>query len=336
MAFFLVTFFHWCIYVAEGTSLMLNTIVIYLASTETTKDLKEYKNLLILNGIVDYTCTLIGIWNHENMEITQGVWVHMFGWPANMFPKSWHYLFVGAYSMKLAFGILALPIQFAYRWFLLCKKKKLTVPQLIGLFFFTFIASCHWWFMFGFSFYVSDYKYTDHKFLMSNPFIFNDENPHPTLVIGELNSLPMYELIISTALVGNVLICFMIAYFTYDTIRKLEEMKVHMAPRTRKLQSQMNRTLFAQTASVFATALIPLLVLVFMMLSAIEIHGMGTCVNMILSWIPVLNPLCTIVLVHRFRSRFLSGFLPWFRSSAVSNYESSNHFSKDNTPITIA
>ncbi|KAI6171832.1 hypothetical protein M3Y98_00905900 [Aphelenchoides besseyi] len=220
MVLFLVNFFHWCIYVAEGTSLMLNTIVIYLASTETTKDLKEYKNLLILNGIVDYTCTLIGVWNHENMEITQGVWVHMFGWPANMFPKSWHYVFVGAYSMKLA---------------------------------------------------VSDYKYTDHTFLMSNPFIFNDENPHPTIVIGELNSLPMYELIISTALVGNVLICFMIAYFTYDTIRKLEEMKVHMAPRTRKLQSQMNRTLFAQTVSVFATALIPLLVLVFMMLSAIEV-----------------------------------------------------------------
>ncbi|KAI6198615.1 hypothetical protein M3Y96_00537900 [Aphelenchoides besseyi] len=190
---------HWCVYAAEGTSILLNTTVIYLALTETNKDLKEYKNLLVLNGIVDYTCTLIGIFNHDNLEITHNLWVHILGWPANLFPKQWHYIFVGAYSFKLSFGIQSLPIQFGYRWYLICKKKILTAPKLFGIFVAAFIASCHWWTFFGLAFVVSDYKYTNHTFLKSNPFIFNNATPNPTILIGELKCLPMLEIIFSTA-----------------------------------------------------------------------------------------------------------------------------------------
>ncbi|KAI6212517.1 hypothetical protein M3Y94_00035200 [Aphelenchoides besseyi] len=147
----------------------------------------------------------------------------------------------------------------------------------------------------------------------------------------------MLEIIISTAVVGNGIICYLIGYFTYKTICKLNELKAEMSERTRRLQNQMNRLLFTQTVSVFATALIPLLIMLFMMLTSIEIHGMGTFINMILSWIPVLNPICTLIFVHRFRVRILTVILPCARRRIVSTYGSTlTHFSKDATPMTIA
>ncbi|KAI6217696.1 7TM GPCR, serpentine receptor class r (Str) family-containing protein [Aphelenchoides besseyi] len=309
-----------CVYMAEGTSFILNTIVIYLALTETNKDIKEYKNLLVLNCIVDYVYTLIGLFNHDTFEITQNVWIHILGWPANLFPKPWHYVFVGAFSFKLSFGIISLPIQFGYRWCLLCRRKMLTVTQLILIFVATFIISCHWWTVFGLAFYISDHKYVDHSFLMSNPFIFNDQSPDPTLVITELKNPLLLEITL-TALVANGLTCFLIGYFTYKTIKKLEESKGKMSNKTRRLQNQMTRILLVQTTSVLLTAIIPIMIMGFMVFTAVEIHGMGSTMNVILSWIPVLNPFCTIIMVRRLRLRLLSCISPF--SYVSSNTETS-------------
>jgi hypothetical protein len=129
--FFLIT----TLYTADFIALVANTLVIYLVTTETVKELRDYTNVLVLNCIVDYTCTFIALFNRpvsvlfenkansdfKHLEITNGLWVHVLGAPASLFPKKLHYVFVGSYSFTLAFGIVSLPIQFYYRYALLCR-----------------------------------------------------------------------------------------------------------------------------------------------------------------------------------------------------------------------
>lgn len=56
-------FFHYSVFVAEGLSLFANTLVVYLALTETNKDLVEYRSILVVNCLVDYTCTFVNLFN---------------------------------------------------------------------------------------------------------------------------------------------------------------------------------------------------------------------------------------------------------------------------------
>lgn len=109
------------LYTADFIALFANTLVIYLVTTETVKELRDYTNVLVLNCIVDYSCTCIALFCRPHLEITNGLWVHVLGPPASFFPKKLHYVFVGSYSFTLAFGIVSIPIQFYYRYALLCR-----------------------------------------------------------------------------------------------------------------------------------------------------------------------------------------------------------------------
>ncbi|KAI6196019.1 hypothetical protein M3Y94_01059000 [Aphelenchoides besseyi] len=334
----LISLLHNGIYFSEILALTTNTIVLHLSLTERNKDLKEYRNLLLMNIITDYCATMIGIFNQENVEMTDGLWVHILGSPANMLPKNIHWLLVGAYSFKLSITVDVTPIQFYYRWRLIAKKRKPSVQELVALFGVAFFNSIVFMCLFGYCFLISDYKYPDHSFLMSNPYIFNDENPNPTLVVGDLKSIPMLILISMTA-IGNTLIVGMIFYFTYDTYQTMQKLRSQMHHRTAKLHSQMNRMLFMQTAAVFLCALLPLGSLVVVMFTAINVPGIGTFINMTLSYIPVINPISTLLCVKRFRTRFLHIIWPFVHRSQVAGYDTSAsgvEQSKDVTPMTIA
>ncbi|KAI6219128.1 hypothetical protein M3Y99_01674800 [Aphelenchoides fujianensis] len=235
-----------------------------------------------------------------------------------------HWLLVGAYSFKLSIGIDVLPIQFYYRWKLICKKNKPSVRELIGLFGIAFVSSATFLSLFGYCFLSTNWKYTDHSFLRSNPFIFNAENPNPTLVIGDLKSYSMLLLIGMTA-VGNTLICSLIAFFTWDTYKTMSKLRAQMHVKTAKLHSQLNRMLMVQTAAVFTCALLPLGALVLAMITAVDYPGLGTGINLALSFIP------------RFRTRFWHTIWPFVHRSQVGGFDTSTiEPSKDATPITIA
>ncbi|KAI6218487.1 hypothetical protein M3Y99_01707100 [Aphelenchoides fujianensis] len=270
----LINLMHNGIYLAEGIAVVTNTIVLWLCTTEKNKDLKEYRNLLVLN--------------------------------------------------------------FYYRWKLICKKNKPSVRELVGLFGIAFVSSATFLSLFGYCFLSTNWKYSDHSFLRSNPFIFNAENPNPTLVIGDLKSYSMLLLIGMTA-VGNTLICSLIAFFTWDTYKTMSKLRSQMHVKTAKLHSQLNRMLMVQTAAVFTCALLPLGALVLAMITAVDYPGLGTGINLALSFIPVINPICTLYCVKRFRTRFFHTIWPFVHRSQVGGFDTSTiEPSKDATPMTIA
>lgn len=112
----------------------------------------------------------------------------------------------------------------------------------------------------------------------------------------------MYIEIVTAAACGAVT-CYFIWVFSFGIYATLSKMAGTMTQRTQKLQRQMNLMLFAQTLAVFSSALIPLFILLVLMGFKLNVQGLGTLISLILSFIPALNPICTLSLVARFRKR---------------------------------
>ncbi|KAI6193578.1 Seven TM Receptor [Aphelenchoides besseyi] len=284
------------IYTADILALIFNSLLLHLIYTETNNELREYKNVLILNCIIDYTCTALNLFNGAHFEIVDGLWIHAFTGPAKWFPRSFHYAFVGSYSFTLCWAIVSLPIPFAFRWRLVCRNQKTQVVDLMKWGSTTFGIGCLFLMIFGYGFYLSaHWNSRDHSFLNNNPFLFPYPNATPTLVIGELNSTPML-LIILMSITMEPGLCILIVYFSYEVYVELNKMRDRLRPKTRRLQKQMNRMLFAQAFLLFAGALIPLFVLLILMILKFNLVGVGSIITLSLNFIPLLNPMSVLVL----------------------------------------
>lgn len=112
-----------------------------------------------------------------------------------------------------------------------------------GIFFFSLLFL----FLFGYSFYLSDWQFVNKSFLMDNPFIYNSYEPNPVYVIGELHSFPMF-LVVTFATMFEGLEAGFIIYFSVGIIRELHRMRLQMRPKTQRLHNEMNLMLFAQVS----------------------------------------------------------------------------------------
>ena len=69
--------------------------------------------------------------------------------------------------------------------------------------------------------------------------------------------------------------------------------------------------LIAQTTAIWFSAMEPVAALLTMMIFKLNIYGMGTMANLLLCFMPSLNPLCTLLLVSRLRDRAFQLFCFW-------------------------
>lgn len=89
----------------------------------------------------------------------------------------------------------------------------------------------------------------------------------------------------------------------------------------------MNRMLAVQTISAFSVGVVPMLFLILIMATRINIIGAGTIISIFLAFVPAVNPVCTLVLVGEFRRRFMN----MIRMSPVSCFYIFN-----NSPLQIS
>ncbi|KAI6196020.1 hypothetical protein M3Y94_01059200 [Aphelenchoides besseyi] len=223
--------------------------------------------------------------------------------PAKYTPECLHVIWSGAYSFILSLNICSLPLTFYFRYLLIKRGRCLNGFELIKLAMFPFAASLFFWTAFSSCFYVSNWKFPEHSFLHDNPFLFNAINSSPTIVIAELTSIPMY-IVISVTAFGGLLVLWIILFCSWSIYLELKKVREeHAQLKTLRLQRQMTITLSVQTLGVFASALLPLFILITLMVCKFDVQGAGSTVSLILSFLPSLNPLSTLMFVTRFRRR---------------------------------
>lgn len=222
----------------EGTFLLLlatNTILVYLIMTEHKKDYRDYRRVLLLNCIVDYLCTFVGIFLQPHFEILGGQWIYILSEPLIFFPRSVHMFFGGWYAWSNSFGITTIPIQFLFRKRLICDDEKLSVWDLLRLTGISFTSSCFCGFLFVSCFVVSSGKYYPASMIIDSGLISADEVDN--LLNAEMTSVPMILLTLMAA-VSDTVVFALVLRFSYQIYTKLNVLRKDMHPKTRKMQSQ--------------------------------------------------------------------------------------------------
>uniref|UniRef100_A0AC35GJD0 Uncharacterized protein n=1 Tax=Panagrolaimus sp. PS1159 TaxID=55785 RepID=A0AC35GJD0_9BILA len=82
-------------------------------------------------------------------------------------------------------------------------------------------------------------------------------------------------------------------------------MEHHMTVNTKDVNQQMTLALIIQAILPLFVLLLPIAVTILMLFARASIGGIGISVSLLLSWIPIVNSLITIIVVKSYRNAVL-------------------------------
>ncbi|KAH7668133.1 hypothetical protein AAVH_43030, partial [Aphelenchoides avenae] len=92
----------------------------------------------------------------------------------------------------------------------------------------------------------------------------------------------------------------------YTNARILLTLRKHnMSPKTRQMQTQLNTLMFADALSVALVDVIPNIVSMSSLMLKLNDTGYGIFTNMLVVWIPAVNPLVIMCLVSSYRRQLV-------------------------------
>uniref|UniRef100_A0A914QTQ7 Uncharacterized protein n=1 Tax=Panagrolaimus davidi TaxID=227884 RepID=A0A914QTQ7_9BILA len=74
------------------------------------------------------------------------------------------------------------------------------------------------------------------------------------------------------------------------------------------VQTQINSTFLIQACVPVLTSFVPIMTALTMTFLKANIPGLGICVSLIWSWIPIANPLLTVIFIKQYRKYILNCF----------------------------
>uniref|UniRef100_A0AC35EVN0 G protein-coupled receptor n=1 Tax=Panagrolaimus sp. PS1159 TaxID=55785 RepID=A0AC35EVN0_9BILA len=90
--------------------------------------------------------------------------------------------------------------------------------------------------------------------------------------------------------------------------KKLKTDEMYYSAETRRLQAQMTKTMILQATVPLIFVLGPIGIAMAAAFALINIPGLGFIINSVCCWIPVVNPLVTIISVKAYRKTVVSYF----------------------------
>ncbi|KAI1709837.1 serpentine type 7TM GPCR chemoreceptor str domain-containing protein [Ditylenchus destructor] len=135
---------------------------------------------------------------------------------------------------------------------------------------------------------------------MKDPMWFNEQGEQVVFFGAKRNNLFLL-LFVCTSGFYNALSCGIVFWLGLATFRTIRESQQIMSSKTKNLQKQMNRILVAEAFSVLFVINVPIGGLLAALFLNINIAGFGIVMTMIFIWIPLSNPIITILFVGSYR-----------------------------------
>uniref|UniRef100_A0AC35GGE5 G protein-coupled receptor n=1 Tax=Panagrolaimus sp. PS1159 TaxID=55785 RepID=A0AC35GGE5_9BILA len=113
-----------------------------------------------------------------------------------------------------------------------------------------------------------------------------------------------------------VTVSYIVIFFTsFKVYKQLSQMKNMMSEQSFRFQRQITLTLFAQASVPSLCCIVPIGICVTMVVTKANFPGAGAVLSLILSIIPIANPLTTIIIISRYRKACIS----FFKTRLLSN-----------------
>ncbi|KAI6198004.1 hypothetical protein M3Y94_01293300 [Aphelenchoides besseyi] len=331
--FSLRTFHFYFEIVIFAISYLLNMTVIILALKLARKTMKEYSSMLIANAVVDMVYTLITFVTMEMVDVERRMMFFISDSPLK--PQSYVMRQIFAMSWCIGSFILTInvPLQFIYRYSLLCLSSPLRPRQLLGIYCAMLAYVCIHTATFFLTVEPDDNNLE--SILRENP-VFADEKLEYVVWNGNhiVNSLQFADVQVITF--G----CYaIIAWTGYKTQKKLTESISTMRSSTVAAQRQMTKLMIMQAAYPFVTLVFPLAFGCLMTLFGVSASWGNQIMVLAISLIPILNAFSVILVIPSFRRairRILLGdIIRVGAETSVSSGPTANRQSKSQVVSTI-
>uniref|UniRef100_A0A914NX33 G protein-coupled receptor n=1 Tax=Panagrolaimus davidi TaxID=227884 RepID=A0A914NX33_9BILA len=93
-----------------------------------------------------------------------------------------------------------------------------------------------------------------------------------------------------------------VIWTSFKVWKHLKNMEHHMTVKTKDVNQQMTLALIIQAILPLFVLLLPIAVTILMLFARASIGGIGISVSLLISWIPIVNSLITIIVVKSYRN----------------------------------
>ncbi|KAH7711656.1 hypothetical protein AAVH_21047 [Aphelenchoides avenae] len=144
-------------------------------------------------------------------------------------------------------------------------------------------------------------------YIMSNPMWINsDGTVGPFYGLDRNNAF--FKIFVVIVMVCDTIIVAVIVTSSAVTLKVLGKLRNQMTDRTRYMQTQLNRLMSAEVISLMVVVVIPFTVAMMCLILRVRFVGLGIFVGIVVTWIPTVNPVTTILLVGPYRTELFGRF----------------------------
>ncbi|CAD5235290.1 unnamed protein product [Bursaphelenchus xylophilus] len=243
---FLREFHFWYEITIFIISWVLGWMVLLLIMFKTPRSFRGYSHMIALNTVVDLIYSLTDLITMETVDLHGGI-LYMFPanpyFPTNIISARWASSF---WIFALYMTIMALPMQFMYRYGLLCRDKPFTAKHLAGTFGSSLVYLAIHCYIFKFTFKSPSPFYT--KILAENP-IYTNDMPSDYIAgdARELNA--MFVHFADCNLI--IIVCYgAVFWFGYQISQTLKRTMGSLSKQTAAAQKHITRIMALQQAMV--------------------------------------------------------------------------------------
>uniref|UniRef100_A0A1I7RWQ4 Uncharacterized protein n=1 Tax=Bursaphelenchus xylophilus TaxID=6326 RepID=A0A1I7RWQ4_BURXY len=285
-------------YTAAAISYVLNLLVIYLAKTQMNKNTAEYKTIIFLNCAVDFIFITCNVMTATVAEVQDGNLFLLSTSFLGDVPQPYAAMITFTWLWSLLLTVVTVPIQFLYRYSQLCLKEKITTKQYIliyGAFVMALAIHCA---AGNFVFETNPEVLRKYEYLMRRNLLYQKRMPVFTLGFKDspIQALHMLNcmLIVGTAY-------SIVVYCAIKTLRHLKETRKSLSRNTMAAQKQLTIIMFMQATNPLIMLNFPIFLTCIFTLFNVTVTGIAIFIAPVVAFIPILNPLCVIIVIPSFR-----------------------------------
>uniref|UniRef100_A0A1I7RJQ8 G_PROTEIN_RECEP_F1_2 domain-containing protein n=1 Tax=Bursaphelenchus xylophilus TaxID=6326 RepID=A0A1I7RJQ8_BURXY len=234
--------------------------LLYLVVFHTIESLVPYKKIILCCAVSDVTYWIIENFCQFKARQIDGVFLMRLDGPAGYFSRDFQVTITAVYVTAICLVNTLLPAQTYFRYYALTSNSPAVRPEL------------------------------NYGSLWFNQY------PLPILVIGDIRGFWHCSFFIYSVLCA--FICYSLTLFIgFKGQKNLRIVQNTSSRRTKHLQVQLSRYLLLQTTIQLLTSVIPVSVIIFAGFFRLDAGLTPTFCMVALSWIPIINPLLTMIVI---------------------------------------
>uniref|UniRef100_A0A914PU27 Uncharacterized protein n=1 Tax=Panagrolaimus davidi TaxID=227884 RepID=A0A914PU27_9BILA len=266
----------------SNVGLFFNAILVYLIFFKTTKNLADYKLILIQNCFVDTFFTLINDFIGFQTEYKNGWFIMFISGKAGGTSFPYTFIFMCLWVASLLLCTTFIPVQFIYRYYMVVHDKILTKFQyfcccLLALFgALSYASSC-----------IPVFWPSEEKYIATMPLLQSDAyyyNGIPTYYAAHISQWPLmlhfiYAMFLVQVSYGiTILSCIKV----WKNLNNQTNDALVLSEQTKKMHRKMTKTIILQAICPFFCVMLPTGVTVIVTFFQLNIPGLGIIIT--LSW----------------------------------------------------